>query len=1044
MNRNSLLTSCIFLLATVFAFITFDSSAANPDWENPKVYSVNRLSPRATAYPYQSIAAALEGNPSLSDYVKSLNGKWKFHYSATPEQRPADFYMPSYDVSGWEDINVPANWEMEGYGTPIYTNITYPFPKNPPYIKHDVNPVGSYRTTFSLPSSWQGRKTILHFDGSTAGMYVWVNGQKAGYVQSTKNPAEFDITPLLHPGVNTLACEVYRFTDGSYLEDQDFWRLSGLDRDVYLYSTAPEGRILDFFANADLDKRYSTGVLDLKVNLEGRLSGTTLSASLYDATGKRVANETKKAADELTFNIKVPAVKKWSAESPTLYTLVLTLTAPGGKVIESTSAKIGFRKVEIKGSQLLVNGVPIEVHGVNLHEHHPQTGHVVDREMMIQDIAMMKKHNINAVRMSHYPQSPLWYELCDQYGLYLVDEANIEIHGMGAEWQGELDKSVHPAYLPEWKGAILDREISMVERDKNHPSVIIWSMGNECGNGDNFYAAYDWIKHRDPSRPVQFEQAGENADTDIVCPMYPEITAMKEYASRTNPGRPYIMCEYAHSMGNSTGNFQEYFDIIRSSPQMQGGFIWDWVDQGFLTHDENGRKYWSYGGDYGARHIQNDENFCINGLVAPDRTPHPALLEVKKVYQDIRFSSAKPGEVTIHNNFATRSTAMYNLRWVVQKDGVPIANGTLKENIPAGQSKKVSIPLPSMKDNADFTLTLYASTKTADGLIPAHHEVAREQFILKKADLKALIPKSGKAPKIVDTPDDLTFEAGDVIISFDRHTGLLSRYSINGVNLISSPMRPEFWRAPTDNDWGADFHKRANAWRYAASNMRLTDFRVVEDKKSVCVIASYRLPDVSSDYTITYTVAGDGKVRVDVDWQSDKDKSGAKTAPELPRFGMTVTMPKAFNQFKYYGRGPEENYSDRNTHSLLGIYNSSVQLERHPYVRPQESGNHTDVRWASLLDSEGYGLRVSGLQPLNVSALDVTPATLDPGMSKHQMHDNDVEPDRDNVFFNIDLAQRGLGGDTSWGANPHDRWLLNAPNYSYSFQLTPVKKHKSK
>ncbi len=521
--------SILFASVAVVASIT---AAAN-DWENPAVFAEGRLAPRATAHPYDSKDAAREGDYEASPYYRSLNGTWKFRFSPKPADRPADFYKAGYDTSAWDDIAVPSNWEMQGYGTPIYTNVVYPFPQNQPHIPHGDNPVGSYKRTFELPEQWDGRHTILHFDGSTAGMYVWVNGHKAGYVQSTKNPAEFDITEWVRQGVNDIACEVYRWTDGSYLEDQDFWRLSGIDRNVYLYSVAPV-RILDFFARPGLDEGYRNGVLDVDVTLANygdKKASPRLEIELYDADGKemlkmgRIMGVGADGTAEASFGGKLKNVRKWSCETPYLYTLVLTLTE-NGKVLESTSARIGFRKVEIKDSQLMVNGKPVEVHGVNLHEHHQSAGHVVDRETMMKDIRTMKQHNINAVRTSHYPQSPLWYELCDRYGIYLVDEANVEIHGYGSSPWAKVEPGVHPAATESWKASILDREYALVERDKNHPSVIVWSLGNECGDGSNFEAAYDWIKGRDNTRPVQFEQAVEGRITDIVCPMYPDIRGL--------------------------------------------------------------------------------------------------------------------------------------------------------------------------------------------------------------------------------------------------------------------------------------------------------------------------------------------------------------------------------------------------------------------------------------------------------------------------------------------------------------------------------------
>lgn len=1037
---NKILTAGVGLIVAASAF------GAN-DYENPGVFAEGRLAPRATAYPYASAEDARKGDYSLSPYYMSLDGLWKFDFAAKPADAPQDFYRPGFDVSSWTDIPVPSNWETQGYGTPIYTNVKYPFPKNPPHIPADDNPVGSYLRTFTLPAAWDGREVFLHFDGSTAGMYVWVNGRKAGYVQSTKNPAEFDITPFVKPGENIVACQVFRWTDGSYLEDQDFWRLSGIDRSVYLYSTA-KTRILDFFAKGDLDSKYKDGLFSVDVTLQNLGSATfggSLEAQLYSPAGKEVYKASQPVSlaggkTDADFAKTLKNVSKWSAETPALYTLVLTLRDADGKTVEATSARIGFRKVEVRNSQLLVNGKAIEVHGVNLHEHHPLTGHVVDRETMMRDIRTMKLHNINAVRTSHYPQSPLWYDLCDEYGLFLVDEANIEIHGMGATLQGDFDKSAHPAYLPEWKAAMLDREYALVERDKNHPSVIIWSMGNECGNGGNFLAAYDWIKRRDTTRPVQFEQAGQEANTDIVCPMYPSIRYMKEYAALDNPGRPYIMCEYAHAMGNSTGNFQEYFDIIRSSPQMQGGFIWDWVDQGLLARDENGNGYWAYGGDFNAnRKYTHDENFCINGLVQPDRTPHPGLAEVKKVYQDILFFPADvaKGEFEVSNRFMYNDLSDYGFRWELLRDGRRAGSGDFSVRLPAGENRKVKVALPDVdfSDGAEYFLNIEAFTRGDGGLLPDGHVIAREQFPIVRHDTFPAYEADGAAPVLKMEGKERVYTCADGVQLRFNSRGLLCGYSVDGRQLVDGTMTPNFWRAPTDNDRGENAHKRLNAWRCAGDNLRMPgQLKDSIDGNTLILKAFYRLDNVSADYSLTYRIHPDGALTV-----TAKIDGTLRPMPEMMRFGMIIPVPKVQDQFIWYGRGPEENYSDRNTASFMGLYHGNVADQLYPYIFPQESGNHTDVRVASLTDADGFGIEVFGPQPLNVSALDVTPDDLDSGIEKHQMHASDVVRSRTNNYLYVDLAQRGLGGDTSWGAFPHDPYRLSSHRYAYTFTLLPLR-----
>ena len=1053
--RNSFAATLLFLLCT----LAYSQPAApsGSEWEDPTVFSVGTEYPRATSLPYPSRAEALSGE--TSPYVMSLDGLWKFRFSASPSEADDNFYETSFDTSAWDEIPVPSNWEMEGYGTPIYTNITYPFPKDLPHVPHDDNPTGCYRRSFTLPSSWDGREVFLHFGGSTAGMYVWVNGTYIGYAQNSKSPSEFRITDFVKSGENTLAVKVLRWTDGSYLEDQDFWRLSGLDRSVSLYSTAPL-RIRDYFANAGLDKAYRNGVLDLKAEIQNYGAGKTsctLEAELLDG-GKtlwksRIPVKASEGNTSVAFKKAVlRGVKHWSCETPQLYTLVLTLKDASGKLIEATSCQTGFRSVEVSGGVLKVNGKRIMVHGVNMHEHSQTAGHVVDEETMMKDIITMKEHNINAVRMCHYPRTPLWYELCDRYGLYIVDEANIEIHGMGAMFQGlEYNSPWHPAAHPDWKAQILDRQYSLVECDKNHPSIIIWSMGNECGNGDNFQAAYDWIKGRDSSRPVQFEQAGEMRNTDIVCPMYPSVESMAEYASRPSPDRPYIMCEYAHAMGNSTGNFQEYFDIISRSPHMQGGFIWDWVDQGLLSYKgqlvredhevavDNGW-YWSYGGDFEGFRYTHDENFCINGLVLPDRTPHPGLQEVKKVYQDVLFKAEdlSKGRVRIENRFAYTPLSEYILYWTFCKNGREIQSGERVLSIAPGASKVETFPVEAGTD-ADCTLTLSLRTATDLGLLPEDFEIAREQFILSELSdfsqlASAFLPSSASTVSHSVSCNIHTISSAALSLRFDASNGNLLSLASDGRTLLQSGPEPSFWRAPTDNDWGNGAHIRCNQWRCASQNRTLKSFDVSEtDGGAVQVRVVWHLGDVESDYVNIYTVMPSGAVRVSASW------TGHSGLSELLRFGQRMVLPSVFGNVSWYGRGPWENYSDRNTASFLGLWSMDVRDMFFPYVRPQESGNRTDVRWVTLTDDSGFGLAVvADDKALNFTAVDIDMATVNPGLSKAQRHIDDIHHDRTRIWLNVDLCQRGLGGDDSWGRPPHEPYILDAQHYEYSYTLIPI------
>lgn len=1028
----------------LFAFSSIGLLAQTPEWENPRLFAVNKEQTRASSLPYSNEATAIKNDYAQSPYYLLLSGTWKFHWAQSPDQRPVDFYKNNFDTGGWDSVRVPGNWEIEGYGIPIYTNVTYPFPKNPPYIPHSDNPVGSYKRTFYLPDDWKGRRVFLHFDAGATAMYVWINGQKVGYSQVTKSPAEFDITDFVVPGTNAIALEVYRWSDGSYLQDQDFWRLSGIERDVFLYSTA-QTRIFDFFAVPDLDANYKNGKLNVNVSLKNynaQSVGEQIELKLLDENGRTVFSKTKRlilAADtstEIIFNHPIRTPKLWSNETPYLYTVLLILKKPNGDIIEATSCKTGFRKVEIKNGQLLLNGKAILVHGVNLHEHNQYTGHVVDTTTMMEDIRTMKRFNINAVRTSHYPQSRIWYDLCDKYGLLIVDEANVEIHGMG-DLPGNFDKSIHPAYLPEWAPSIADRIHRLVQRDKNHPCVIVWSMGNECGNGPVFHDAYHWIKNYDPTRPVQFEQAGENENTDIVCPMYPSLNYMKEYAARKNVKRPFIMCEYAHAMGNSTGNFQEYYDIIDSAPHLQGGFIWDWVDQGLAAKDANGRFYWGYGGDFGAQKYPNDGNFCINGLVGPDRKPHPGLYEVKKVYQYIQFKDkdVEHGKITVINRFLYKDLNLYNFKWELIKNGTPVANGHFFINQKPGTSKDVTIKLPEItKENGEeYFLNVYAYTKFGDEIIPAGYEVAREQFPFSENDYFQPITAADEQIKMETQGNRIVFSSRHVVIIFNKNNGELLGYFVNGRRLLSAP-QISFWRAPTDNDFGNHMPEICNIWRTAGMNCILDTVEIKSTKHYTELRSEYMLNDVMSPYSLTYRIYPDGRLAVIAYY-----KAGRQGLPEIPRFGMNWVLGNEFENFSWYGRGPWENYSDRKTASFIGIYHSTVTEQYVPYVRPQENGNKTDVRWLSLTDAYGTGIRIDGLQPLSVSALHNPTEDFDPGISKKQRHINDIYPHKE-VYLHVDLAQRGVGGDNSWGAYPHKAYRLTDSEYGYGYVISPVLK----
>ncbi|WP_207421315.1 glycoside hydrolase family 2 TIM barrel-domain containing protein [Desertivirga brevis] len=1020
----------------------FLSRGQNNEWENPLNYEQNKEKPHATFMLFNSVKDVVSDDYSKSTYHQSLNGKWKFVYTDKYANRIKDFYRQDLDDKTWAEIPVPSNWERKGFGTAIYTNIVYPFPKNPPFIGEN-NPVGTYRKTFPMPAEWDGRQTFIHFGSITGYAVVYVNGQRVGMTKVSKSPAEFDITPYLKKGENLLAVQVFRWHDGSYLEDQDFFRISGIERDVFLYSL-PKLSIWDFFLKPDLDASYVNGVFSAEVDLRqfrnNTIKGGSLSVDILDKAGKKVFSTTQNisvSSDSLQivkFGGTVKNPLKWSAEHPNLYDCILTLKDNAGSVLNLTGAKIGFRKVEIKDSRLLINGVPSYIHGVNRHEHDDVEGHVPNRALMIKDIQLMKQFNINAVRTSHYPNDPEWYKLCDQYGLYLVDEANIETHGMGAELQGGFDKSKHPAYLPEWAPAHLDRMKRLLERDKNHPSVIIWSLGNECGNGPVFHEGYKWMKQRDITRLVQFEQAGEDFNTDIVCPMYPRIQDMKAYAA-SGKTRPFIMCEYSHAMGNSNGNFQEYFDIIMSSKNMQGGFIWDWVDQGLKTTTADGRVFWAYGGDLGGYHLQNDENFCANGLIAANRTVHPGIYEVKKVYQNILFKEKDlaSGLLTVYNYFDFTNLNQYNFKWELLRNGEKVKEGTFEVNLAPHQQKDVRLNVPMFKSptGSEYYLNIFAFTKTATDLVPAGHEIAREQF-KKAGDYFAGREVGTGRLNIEKSNNRLRFTAGDIKGEFDQTTGRFISLSSKNLPAIRQYPEPFFWRAPTDNDFGNSMQVNLGVWRTAHVDRKVKNVTIGEQTaEGQPIKVEYVLNSINVPYTTEYLIQNDGSVKV----TASIDMT-ARELPEMPRFGMRMELPSEYSNLSYYGRGPWENYSDRKTSAFIGVYRDDVKNQfTWNYIRPQESGYKTDVRWLSLTNTAGEGITIYGAQPICFSATNVRTEDLDPGLTKKQQHPTDIKP-RNEVYLNIDLRQRGVGGDNSWGALPHQQYRLQEKKYTYSYIIS--------
>lgn len=1015
------------------------------DWENFDVLHINRLPSAATFLGYPTRTLALAGDKAASPYYASLDGTWKFHYAGRVADRPLDFWKTAADVSGWADIRVPGNWELQGFGYPFYVGSGYGFPKNPPLVPVDNSPVGSYKRTFTVPENWQGRQIILHFGSVASAFYVWVNGRAVGYSQDSKTPAEFDISPYVRPGAgNEIAVQVFKFSDGYYLEDQDFWRLAGIQRDVYLYAR-PQTHIRDFEVVAGLDSSYLNGKLGLYVELGNpdlsKIKGVEVEVDLLDKTGKSLYAERKKVsrgASLLEFHRQVERPLAWSAEKPNLYRLVLTLRV-NGKVEEVVARYIGFRTVEIKHAQLLVNGRPVYIKGVNRHEHDAVAGHVVDEASMLRDIRLMKQYNINSVRTSHYPNDPRWYELCDQYGLYVFDEANIESHGMG------YDPGKCLANQPGWQPAFIDRTERMFERDKNHPSVIVWSLGNESGEGCNFAATYRWLHARDRShRPVHSEDGIKGPYTDIFCPMYKKIDVLINH-SLYLPAKPLILCEYAHAMGNSVGNLQDYWDVIEKYPSLQGGHIWDWVDQGLAGRTPDGRFYWAYGGDLAPAGTPSSGNFCMNGLVAADRSPKPHVWEVKKVYQNIGFRLADyaTGLVELTNKFFFTDLSDFTFGWRLEANGLPLASGTIDSvALAAGETGlfKAAFPLLCPQPNTEYYLNFYAYQKAGEGLLAAGHEVAKEQV---KLPFFVPLVETSQAEAVSSCPVGMRQEgsvlrltAGTFSVGIDTLTGALCSFRADGKERIQEALRPNFWRPSTDNDLGSDLARRCDPWRHAGRDARLESMqRQVVDASTYRVVSRYRLPQevASSAFIITYTVAGGGFLDVEAEFIPAHD-----TLPFLPRLGVSLTLPKEYDRMEWFGRGPHENYCDRYTSAFVGLYRGTVWEQYFPYDRPQETGNKTEVRWMSLANPSGEGIKASGRPYLSSSAyLFATEDLSEPDLKKHQRHMSDIQPE-DLVTWNIDLKQMGLGGDTSWGAYPHEPYLIPARRMKFAFRLYPV------
>lgn len=1032
------------------------------EWHDLQVNEINRLPLHTMHFAYDpndfpgTGAEYLDKKKSMN-YL-SLEGTWKFNWVANADERPTDFYKTDLDDSKWNNIQMPGNWEMLGYGQPEYVNVGFAwrghFDQQPPAVPTKDNHVGSYRREINIPSNWDGKRVIAHFGSVTSNIYLYVNGKFAGYAEDSKVAAEFDITPFLKKGKNLIAFQTFRWCDGSWCEDQDFWRLSGPARENYLYARSKDHRLLDVRVETDLKNNYKDGYL----NITAKVQGNTLAYfGLYDPDGKEViVTGTDNVRNGVAkYQLRVKNVRKWSAETPNLYTLVVSPIQNGGMYLpyEIVQVKVGFRKVEIKNKQFLVNGQPVLLKGADRHEMDPDEGYNVSEQRMIQDIMMMKRMNINAVRTCHYPDDPRWYDLCDKYGLYVVAEANQESHG----FQYGDDAA---AKKPEFAKQIMERNQHNVSMFYNHPSIVTWSLGNETVMGDNFLKAYKWIKEQDKTRPVQYEQARRGEGTDIFCPMYYPVSACEKYAKDPNSPMPLIQCEYNHTMGNSGGNLSDYWDLIRKYPILQGGFDWDFVDQALhrnivkpmsilpykMNNEELRKIEYCYGGDYN-KYDPSDNNFNCNGIIGPDRQMNPHAYEVAYQYQNIwaKMVNAETGEVSVHNENFFRDLSNYALAWSLEEDGVETQNGTIADlDVPAQQTKNFTIPYDKSKiKGKEVFLNIDFRLKEAEPLLTAGQVMAYAQLpvVTKQAcsgDCSKMLAQGHGKKKMklaakknnvvaVTTPN-LTFK-------IDRSTGLISEYAYNGKSLLGEggTLKPNFWRAPTDNDMGAGLQKKFKAWKNPQMNLKNIDVKKDKKTNSVTILTSFDMPEVQGQMDITYVVfANTGAVKVTEDFKATE---GAKVS-DMFRFGMLMQMPYTMEKSNYYGRGPIENYSDRKDCMRIGVYTDDADNQYFPYIRPQESGTKSDIRWWKQTDATGLGLQVKSCTPFYASAIHFDTEELDDGEEKEQRHSFDLKKSKFTNLF-LDSAHMGVGGENSWGAWPLEKYRVHYGNKTFTFTLIP-------
>lgn len=1020
------------------------------EWHDLQVNEVNRLKLHTNYFAYENETLALAGQMDKSANFISLHGAWKFNWVKDADKRPTDFYKTDLDDSAWKTMNIPANWEMNGFGVPEYVNTGFAwrghFDQKPPAVPVKDNNVGSYRRIINIPDSWDGKQVIAHFGSVTSNIYLYVNGQYVGYAEDAKVAAEFDITPYLKKGDNLIAFQTFRWCDGSWCEDQDFWRLSGVARDSYLYARDAAVQLTNIKITPDLQNGYEDGVVQIYAEVKGQ---PVIEYKLLNHNGieiiKSDANFKKRVNGTAQFTIK--NVKKWSAEDPYLYTLVATVKDQKGNIVEVVPQKVGFRKVEIVNSQLLVNGQPVLIKGADRHEMDPDGGYVVSRERMIQDIKIMKRLNINAVRTCHYPDDPVWYDLCDEYGLYVTAEANQESHGFGYGNDAEAKK-------PEFAKQILERNQHNVEMYFNHPSVIVWSLGNETVNGDNFIAAYKWIKEQDKSRPVQFEQAGRTGEnTDIFCPMYYSHDGCDKYSKDDKFTRPLIQCEYNHTMGNSSGGLKEYWDMVRKYPKFQGGYIWDFVDQALhrnpvkpmsvkdnLTYAQYNKIKYTYGGDYND-YDPSDNNFNCNGVIGPDRQLNPHAYEVAYEYQNIWAEAVdlQAGKISVYNEHFFRNLANYQLVWTLLQDGKAVQNGIV-DKLDVAPQQKTTLTLPyQIPAEGEVLLNIEFRLKKAEPLMEAGQMVAYRQLEVRTANAAAAVVAEGKL-KVENKKKETEIKVlNDFIdVEFDKATGLLKEYEVNGVDLLGEggTLKPNFWRAVTDNDMGAQLQKKFRVWRAPALNLQTITASKVKVGKNVNAVvkAVYDMPDVKAALTITYTIAPDGTMGV----EQTMDATEGEKVSDMFRFGMLMQLPFQMDNSTFYGRGPIENYIDRKGSQNVGIYTQTAEEQFFPYIRPQETGTKSDIRWWQQTDKAGKGFRITSGNLFSASALHYSIDDLDDGEEKEQRHSYEV-PQSKYTELCIDKEQFGVGGENSWGAWPLPQHRLGYADKTFSFVISPVK-----